>query len=100
MLVINTVESLDHALLFLRTLGAKDEQLTFTYIGSVQSPLFSDINKRGFQTSVLPSGRFSRGPKNLQVQEIAISVSQLTGSTIPDGRDFHRAMAIAWCFLD
>ena len=98
MLVIRDIERLKHALHFLGSLGTKDEQLTFSCIGGVQSPLLAELNKRGLQTS-LASGRFSRGPKNVQIEEIGISVSQLAGSTVPDGRDFHRVMAIAWCSL-
>ena len=99
MLVCRSIESLKQALLVLKTLGARDEQLIFEAYGSLQSPLLVEIQKDYSLSAYSPNGRCSRGPKNVKVEEIGISISQSAGSKIPDGRDFHRLMAIAWCAL-
>jgi len=97
MLVCREIDSFKQALEFLKALGARDEQLIIEAVGNLQSPLFGELQKGHALAALHPSGRFSRGPKNVKVEEIGISISQLAGSSIPDGRDFHRLMAIAWC---
>jgi len=99
MLVCRDIDSFKQALELLKALGARDEQLVFEAVGNLQSPLLGVFQKGHTLAASHPSGRFSRGPKNVKVEEIGISISQLAGSTIPDGRDFHRLMAVAWCAL-
>lgn len=99
MLVCRDIDSFKQALELLKALGARDKQLVFEAVGNLQSPLLGVFQKGHSLAASHPSGRFSRGPKNVKVEEIGISISQLAGSTIPDGRDFHRLMAVAWCAL-
>lgn len=99
MFVCRSIDSLKQVLLVLRTLGAREEQLVLQAFGSLQSPLLVELQKDYSLSTYSPNGRFSRGPKNVKVEEIGISISQSPGSIVPDGRDFHRLMAIAWCAL-
>lgn len=99
MIVCRNIQDLKQTLLVLKTLGAKDDQLVFEAFGNLQSPLLVEIQKDYSLSAYSLHGRFSRGPKNVKVEEIGISISQSAGSKIPDGRDFHRLMAIAWCAL-
>lgn len=81
-------------------MGASDQQLGLEAIGSLQTPLIAAALQKYPSARVHPSGRFSRGPAKVRVQEIGISIAQLAGSQIPDGRDFHRLLAVAACVLD
>lgn len=84
--------------LVLKALGVVDEQLVFDICGSVQSVLAVELAKK-YSIQAFSGGRFSRGPQNARVEEVGISIRQLAGSKIPDGRDFHRMIAVALCCL-
>jgi len=99
MLVSSDIDNFKQTLVLLRALGAKDEQMVFKAVGNVQSPLLVEFQKSHSLDDFSANGRFSRGPRNVKVEEIGISISQLAGSKVPDGRDFHRLMAVAWCAL-
>lgn len=98
-LVCNDLESLEAALNALRSIGASDQQLNLETIGSVQTPLVAGTLQKYPSARVDLSGRFSRGPAKVRVVEVGVSISQLAGSRIPDGRDFHRMLAVAACVL-
>lgn len=99
-LICNDLESLTSTLNALSTLGASKQQLGLEAIGSFQTQLVTAALEKYPSARVYPSGRLSRGPAKVRVQEIGISIAQLAGSQIPDGRDFHRLLAVAACVLD
>ena len=98
-LICNDFESLKSTLNALSTMGASDQQLGLEAIGTLQTPLIAAALQKYPSARVYPSGRFSRGPAKVRVVEVGISIAQLAGSRIPDGRDFHRLLAVTACVL-
>ena len=98
-IICNNVESMNSALNALSTIGASNQQLYLEAIGDTQSPLVAAALQKYSSARIYPSGRFSRGPAKMRVVEVGISITQLSGSRIPDGRDFHRLLAVAACAL-
>lgn len=98
-IICNNVESMNSTLNALSTIGARNQQLYLEAIGDTQTPLVAAALQKYSSARIYPSGRFSRGPAKMRVVEVAISIAQLSGSRIPDGRDFHRLLAVAACAL-
>jgi len=98
-LVCNDLEDLKATLSALSSMGASYQQLGLEATGSLQAPLVAAALQKCPSARVYPSGRFSRGPAKVRVVEVGISISQWAGSRIPDGRDFHRLLAVAACVL-
>ena len=98
-IVCRDLDSLNFTLDVLATLGTMDQQLRFEAVGSLQALLIAAILEMQPSTRGLVSGRFSRGPKRVRVEEVGILIDQKAGSRIPEGRDFHRLLAITACIL-
>ena len=96
-LVCSELNSLNSTLSILSSLGVTDEQLNIEAVGSIQAPLIAAILKEHPSTRLKTTGKFSRGPANLRVTEVAITINQASKSKMPDGRDFHRLIAVATC---
>jgi site-specific recombinase XerD len=98
-LVCRETTELDNTLDALLSLGATRTQIKAEAIGDVSSPIIQMALERFPTLTFRTSGRISRGPKSVRVTEVGLSIQQEANSAVPDGRDFHRLLAILFCLI-
>lgn len=96
-LVCRRLEDFEATLDFLSRIGVRKDQIRCETVTTLAAPLLEAVSKRLPTTIVRTERRFSQSPSNTKANEIGINVGQLAGSAIPDGRDFHRMMALLAC---
>lgn len=98
-MVCRSLEDFEALQMVLQALGASAGQIYIEAVGSDTDPLIATLRQRGYSIQMKTKGRFSRGVKGLRVTEVGVAIRQQRCSTVPDGRDFHRLMAVMACLL-
>jgi len=96
-LVCRRPEEFQATLSFLCRIGAREEQIRCETVTTLAAPLLQAVSKRLPTVIVHEQRRFSHSPSNTKANEIGINIDQSHSSKIPDGRDFHRMMALIAC---
>ena len=96
-LVCRRLEEFEATLSFLCRIGVREGQLRCEMVNTLAAPILQAVSKRLSSVIVHAERRFSHGPSNTRANEIGINIGQLASSAIPDGRDFHRMMALIAC---
>lgn len=90
-IVCQSASELEESVSTLFALGAKPDQLSIQLHGDVIGSWLSRAHAQYTQATQSAS-RASRGNQRVKVTEASISIRQISGSLIPDGRDLHRAL--------
>lgn len=98
-LLCTTIEELNATLFVLRSLGAVDKQLKFSGYGLESDELIKDAKQQFHKLDIKKFSYPSRGIKYQKFSSVGIVVGQKSKSSIPDGRDLHRALVIAACAI-
>ena len=96
-LICNETGQLNKTLDTLSALGVDARQIKAEAVGNLTSTLVQIALRRFPEMISRSSGRLSRGPKSVRVTEVALSIQQEANSVLPDGRDFHRLLAVLFC---
>lgn len=96
-LVCRWIEDFDSTLSFLYRIGARECQIRCETVTTLDASLLQVVSRKLPNVIIHAGRRFSNSPSHTRANEIGINIGQLTGSAIPDGRDFHRMMALLAC---
>lgn len=96
-LVCRRLEDFVATLDFLSRIGVRKDQIRCEMVTTLAAPLLQAASKIVPTVIFHTERRFSHNPSNTKANEIGINIGQLAGSAIPDGRDFHRMMALLSC---
>ena len=90
-IVCQNIDELQRSILTLENLGAAAGHLSFELHGDLLDPWLVKAQEM-ISIDSHASVRASRGSARVKVPEVSITVKQVPGSPVPDGRDFHRAL--------